>query len=166
VRVTTAFNTMLAIPGASVTTVAFTPSGVVVGLRLRRRRLRCPCGFTTRAVYDRSIRRWRHLDLGACRLHLQGEIRRLHCRRCERVVTEQVPWARPGARLTRDLEDLIAFCAQRMDKTTVARLLRVSWASVARAVVRVVADRLDAARLDGLYRIGSTRSPTARAIAT
>jgi transposase len=68
--------------------------------------------------------------------------------------TEEVPWARPGARLSRDLEDLIAFCAQRMDKTTVARLLRVSWASVARAVVRVVADHLDAARLDGLYRMG------------
>jgi transposase len=134
--------------------VAFTPAGVVVGLRLRRKRLRCPCGFSTRAVYDRSVRRWRHLDLGACRLHLQAEIRRLHCRRCERVVTEQVPWARPGARLSRDLEDLIAWCAQRMDKTTVARLLRVSWASVARAVVRVVADHLDTARLDGLYRIG------------
>jgi transposase len=145
---------MLAIPSAWVTTVTFTPEGVVVGLRLRRRRLRCPCGFTTRAVYDRSVRRWRHLDLGACRLHLEAEIRRLHCRRCERVVTEQVPWARPGARLSRDLEDLIAFCAQRMDKTTVARLLRVSWASVARAVVRVVADHLDTARLDGLYRIG------------
>jgi transposase len=154
VRVTTAFNTMLTIPGASVTSVAFTPAGVVVGLRLRRKRLRCPCGFSTRAVYDRSVRRWRHLDLGACRLHLQAEIRRLHCRRCERVVTEQVPWARPGARLSRDLEDLIAWCAQRMDKTTVARLLRVSWASVARAVVRVVADHLDTARLDGLYRIG------------
>jgi transposase len=68
--------------------------------------------------------------------------------------TEEVPWARPGARLSRDLEDLIAFCAQRMDKTTVARLLRVSWASVTRAVVRVVADHLDAARLDGLYRMG------------
>lgn len=153
-RVTTAFNTMLAIPGTSVTSVAFTPAGVVVGLRLRRRRLRCPCGYATRAVYDRSVRRWRHLDLGACRLHLQAEIRRLHCGRCERVVTEQVPWARPGARLTRDLEDLVAWCAQRMDKTAVARLLRVSWASVARAVVRVVADHLDAARLDDLYRIG------------
>ena len=153
-RVQTAFNTMLAIPGAWVTTVSFTPEGVVVGIRLRRRRLRCPCGFSTRAVYDRSVRRWRHLDLGACRLHLEAEIRRLHCRSCGRVVTEQVPWARPGARLSRDLEDLIAFCAQRMDKTTVARLLRVSWASVARAVVRVVADHLDAARLDGLYRIG------------
>lgn len=153
-RVTTAFNTILAIPGASVTTVAFSPAGVVVGLRLRRRRLRCPCGFCPRATYDRSIRRWRHLDLGACRLHLQAEIRRLDCGRCGRMRTEEVPWARPGARLSRDLEDLIAFCAQRMDKTTVARLLRVSWASVARAVVRVVADHLDAARLDGLYRMG------------
>ena len=153
-RVQTAFNTMLAIPGAWVRTVTFTPAGVVVGLRLRRKRLRCPCGFTTRAVYDRSVRRWRHLDLGACRLHLEAEIRRLYCRRCERVVTEQVPWARPGARLTRDLEDLVAFCAQRMDKTTVARLLRVSWETVARAVVRVVADHLDATRLQGLYRIG------------
>ena len=34
-RVSTAFNTMLAIPGASVTGVRFEPSGVVVGLRLR-----------------------------------------------------------------------------------------------------------------------------------
>jgi transposase len=99
-------------------------------------------------------RRWRHLDLGACKLYLEAEIRRLGCPRCQRVRTEDVPWARPSARLTRDLEDLIAFMAQRMDKTTVARLLRVSWESVARAVTRVVADRLDDTRLDELYRIG------------
>lgn len=41
-----------------------------------------------------------------------------------------------------------------MDKTTVARLLRVSWDAVARIVVRVVAERIDEARLDELYRIG------------
>lgn len=153
-RVTTAFNTMLAIPGAFVTSVAFTPAGIVVGLRARRRKLRCRCGHETSAVYDRSVRRWRHLDLGATKLFLESEIRRLACPRCDRVVTEEVPWARPGGRLTRDLEDLVAFCAQRMDKTTVARLLRVSWASVARAVVRVVADHLDTSRLDDLFRIG------------
>ena len=55
-------------------------------------------------------------DLGACRLHLEAEIRRLRCKGCERVGTEDVPWPRPGARLTRDLEDLIAFMAQRMDE--------------------------------------------------
>lgn len=125
-RVTTAFNTMLAIPGAHVAGVTFTPAGVVVAVRRRFRRLTCPCGFKTRAVYDSSIRRWRHLDLGACRLLLEAEIRRLACRRCGRVRTEQVPWARAGARHTRDLEDVVTFLAQRVDKTTVARLLRVS----------------------------------------
>jgi transposase len=44
--------------------------------------------------------------------------------------------------------------AQRMDKTTICRLLRVSWEAVARIVCDVVADQLDPARLDGLYRIG------------
>lgn len=153
-RVTTAFNRMLAIPGATVAGVSFTPAGVVVALRRRARRLRCPCGYTTSASYDCSVRRWRHLDLGACRLYLEAEIRRLACPRCERVRTEEVPWGRPGARLTRDLEDLVAFMAQRMDKTTVARLLRVSWEAVARAVVRVVADEIDDSRLEGLYRLG------------
>ena len=153
-RVTTAFNKMLAVPGATVAGVAFTPEGVVVTLRRRSRRLRCPCGTSTGSTYDRRVRRWRHLDLGACKLHLEAEIRRLRCPRCERVRTEEVPWARPGARLTRDLEDLIAFMAQRMDKTTVARLLRVSWEAVARAVIRVVDEGIDDARLDELYRIG------------
>ena len=154
-RVNTAFNTMLAIPGASVTGVEFTPTGVLVHLRRRRsRRLTCPCGWSTRASYDRSTRRWRHLDLGGCRLFLVAEVRRLDCRRCGRVRTEQVPWARPGARHSRDLQDLVAFMAQRMDKTTVTTLLRVSWEAVAKIVIDVVADRLDARRLDNLYRIG------------
>jgi transposase len=154
VRVTTGFNKMLAIPGASVIAVSFTPAGIVVGLRRRQRKLTCPCGLPTSAVYDRSVRRWRHLDLGASRLWLQAEVRRLWCRRCRRVRTEEVPWARHGARCSRDLEDVVAFMAQRADKTTVARLLRVSWATVARIVVRVVAEAIDASRLDGLYRIG------------
>jgi len=64
VRATTAFNRILRIPGATVTGVAFTPKGIVVGLRRRRGKLRCPCGWQTRARYDRSVRRWRHLDLG------------------------------------------------------------------------------------------------------
>ncbi|MEK7252567.1 MAG: ISL3 family transposase, partial [Actinomycetota bacterium] len=82
------------------------------------------------------------------------EIRRLDCRVCGRVRTETVPWARPGARHTRDLEDVVGFLAQRVDKTTVARLLRVSWETVAAIVIRVVAEALDPDRLDRLYRIG------------
>jgi len=146
---------MLAIPGAAVAGVEFTPAGVVVALRRRAKKLRCPaCGHTARAAYDRSTRRWRHLDLGASRLYLEAEIRRLPCTRCDRVVTEEVPWARPGARHTRDFEDVVAWLAQRADKTTISRLLRCSWEAVARIVVRVAASSIDDARLEGLYRIG------------
>ena len=145
---------MLASPGATVTGVAFTSAGVVVRVRLRRRKLRCPCGYETTASYDRSVRRWRHLDLGSCRLLLECVIRRLHCRRCGRVRTEDVPWARPRARHTRDFEDVVAYLAQRVDKTTIVRLMRYSWEAVANIVERVVADRIDDSRLDELYRIG------------
>src|SRR5437016_8792919 len=64
---------MLSVPGASVAAVAFGPEGVVVELRLRARRLHCPCGWSSAARYDTSKRRWRHLDLGACRLWLEAD---------------------------------------------------------------------------------------------
>ena len=153
-RVTTAFNKLLAIPGASVASVTFGPEGVVVGLRRRSRRPNCPCGWKGRAIYDRSTRRWRHLDLGAVKLVLEAEIRRLHCQRCDRVRTEDVPWARPGARHSRDFEDVVAWLAQHTDKTTITKLLRTSWETVAGIVNRVVAEHLDTRRLEDLYRIG------------
>lgn len=153
-RVTTAFNRILALVGATVASVTFAPEGIVVGLRRRRTKLVCPCGWKTRSVHDRSIRRWRHLDLGASKLWLEGEIRRLRCRRCERVRTEVVPWARPNARHTRDFQDVVAWLAQRTDKTTITKLLRCSWEAVARIVVAVVEEEIDDSRLDDLYRIG------------
>ena len=154
-RVTTAFNRILALPGASVASVTFTDAGLVLGLRRRaRRRLQCPCGTKTWARYDTSRRRWRHLDFGVCRVFVEADIHRIDCATCRRVRTEQVPWARPGARFTRDVEDLVAWLAQRMDKTSVARLVRCSWAAVHAIVARVVAEHLHDARLDELYRIG------------
>jgi hypothetical protein len=108
VRARTACNKMLAIPGADVAGVQFDPSGIVVVLRRRSRRLRCPRGWSTRAGYDRTPRRWRQLDLGAARLSLEAEIRRLVCHACRRVRTETVPWARPGARFTGDVDDVVA----------------------------------------------------------
>jgi transposase len=154
VRVSTAFNKILSIPSATVASVEFTPDGVVVGLRRRKSRPRCPCGWKATGSYDSSMRRWRHLDLGAAKLLLEAEIRRLDCRRCGRVRTEEVAWARPRARHSRDFEDTVAWLAQRADKTTVARLLRTSWETVAGIVERVVAEQIDHRRLTGLLRIG------------
>ena len=69
-RVSTAFNKMLGIEGASVAGVTFAPEGVVVSLRRRRCKLVCPCGWKTWASYDRRRRRWRHVDLGGTKLWL------------------------------------------------------------------------------------------------
>ena len=153
-RVTTAFNKMLGLEGASVTGVSFGPEGIVVALRRRARTLRCPCGYTTRSTYDTRHRRWRHLDLGGQRLWLEADVRRLRCPRCAAVRTEEVPWARPGARHTRAFQDVVAWMAQRADKTTACTLLRTSWEAVARIVATVVAEHIDDARLERLSRIG------------
>jgi transposase len=155
-RVSTAFNRLLQIPGASVAEVRFEREGVVIGLRRRARRLVCPrCGCVGRAGYDRrEHRRWRHLDLGSCRCFLECELRRFRCPGCGKVVTEVVPWARPGARFSRDFEDVAAWLAQQAAFSVISRLLRVTWRSVAAIVRRVVADELDRRRLGGLYLIG------------
>ncbi len=44
--------------------------------------------------------------------------------------------------------------AQRVDKTTITKLLRVSWEAVAKIVIDIVGDVLDDSRFEGLTRIG------------
>jgi transposase len=155
VRVETAFNRLLRLPGASVTDASFTGEGVIVTVRLRRRRRVCSgCGQTGRLhVHGRRVKRWRHLDLGASRCVIECELRRLRCRDCG-VRLEAVPWARADARYTRDFEDVVAWLAQQMAATPIAGLLRIGWVTVGRIVERVVADHLDETRLTGLVCIG------------
>lgn len=155
-RVTTAFKRLLRLDDVHVTAVEFCSTLVVVTVVLRRHRLVCPyCAHKTSSRYDLRSRpsRWRHLDLGVWRVEVRATLRRLRCP-SHGVVTEAVPFARPGAHLTRDLDDLLAWLATRMDKTAIARLCRVSWRTVGRACERVVASELDPGRLEGLFRIG------------
>jgi transposase len=155
-RVTTAFKRLLRLEGVNVTAVDFLASMVVVTVALRRRRLVCPhCAHKTRFRYDtRPVSStWRHLDLGVWRVELRADLRRLRCPD-HGVVVEAVPFARPGANLTRDFDDLVAWLCTRMDKTAICRLVRVSWRTVGRVCERVVASELDPHRLDGLFRIG------------
>ena len=155
-RVTTAFKRLLRLDGVNVTDVEFLPALIVVTVALRRRRLVCPhCRFKTSVRRDtRPVpSRWRHLDLGVWRVELRASLRRLRCP-THGVVVEGVPFARPGAHLTRDLDDLLAWLATRMDKTSIASLCRVSWRTVGRSIARVVASELDPDRLNGLFRVG------------
>lgn len=155
-RVTTAFKRLLRLDGVNVSSVTFGLNVITVTVALRRRRLVCShCGHKTRFRYDTRPEpsMWRHLDVGVWRVEVRASLRRLRCP-THGVVAEGVPFARPGAHLTGDYDDLLAWLATRMDKTSVARLCRVSWRTVGRACERVVATELDPERLDGLFRIG------------
>ena len=136
-RVTTALKRLLRLPGASVIDVSFTGDGVVVTVRLRRRRRVCSgCGQTgPLEIHGRRIKRWRHLDLGASRCWIECELRLLRCPDCG-VRLEAVPWARPGAHHTRDFEDVVAWLAQQMAFAPIARLLRIGWHTIGPIVER------------------------------
>jgi transposase len=157
VRTSTAFKRLLRLPGASIGDVSFSCEGVIVTVRLRRRRRVCAaCGQTGAQlqVHDRRVKRWRHLDLGSTRCIIECELRLLRCADCRVVRAEPVPWARPGAHHTRDFEDVVAWLAQQMAKTPICGLLRIGWDTVGRIVARVVADHLDDTRLSGLIAVG------------
>ena len=153
-RVTTAFNNMLALPGAWVRDVEFGEGAMIVTIALRRTRPVCSgCGARGLQIKDHRVKRWRHLDQGGLRCVIECKLRRLYCPGCgDRP--ELVEWARGGARYTRDFDDLTAWLAQQMSQTQVTRLMRIGWETVGNILERVVSEKLDPGRLDGLELIG------------
>jgi transposase len=155
VRVCAAFSRLLCLPGVWVRDVCFEPDRVIVTVALRRRRLLCPeCGYSTphrenEQDHDSS---WRHLDLGVWRLVIRARLRRVRCPE-HGVLVEGVPFARPGARFTRDFDDLIAWLATKTDKTATCRLTRIDWRTVGNVIKRVAEEQLDGDRLDGLFEV-------------
>src|SRR5665811_1963854 len=144
------------LPGITVTDVEFCADAVLVDVRVRSRLLRCPrCAFTTKARYDTRAEpsTWRHLDLAARRLRIRADLRRLCCP-VHGVITQGVPFARPGSRFTRDFEDLVGWLATTMDKSALRRLMRIDWDTTGRIIERVIETGLDPKRLDDLFVIG------------
>jgi transposase len=154
VRVTTAFNRMLGLPGAWVRDVEFGAQAMIVTVVLRRKRPLCSgCGARGLPIKDHRVKRWRHLDAGGLRCVIECKLRRLYCPGCGDL-PEHVERARGGARYTRDFDDLVAWLAQQMSQTQVTRLMRIGWETVGNILARGVAEKLSAGRLDGLELIG------------
>lgn len=153
-RISTVFRKLLAVTAMVVRSVLMNGAEVVVAVKPLWRRPRCgECGEVG-PIYDTCCERtWRHLALGKSPFLLRYAPRRVGCSTCG-VRVERVPWAAQGSRFTRDFEELTAYLAQRMDKTAVTKLLGISWRTVGAIVERIVAERLDPARLDGLTIIG------------
>ena len=154
-RVSAAFSRLLSLPGVWVRKVSFEPGRVVVHVALRRKKLVCPkCAFSTMAreheQHHDSI--WRHLDLGTWRLEVHARLRRLRCPE-HGVHVEGVPFARDGARFTRDFDDLVAWLATKTDKTATCRLTRIDWQTIGRVIKRVADELIDTDRLSGLFEI-------------
>ena len=154
-RVTSAFSRLLVLSGVWVRSVCFEPDRVAVTVAVRRTRLRCPkCSYCTRHRESRQHHDsvWRHLDLGVWRLEVHARLRRLRCPE-HGVLVEAVPFARDGARFTRDVEDLVAWLATKTDKTAITRLVRIDWQTVGRIIQRVGDELLDGDRLNDLFEI-------------
>ncbi|MEZ5380993.1 MAG: transposase family protein [Microthrixaceae bacterium] len=128
---------------------------ITVTVRLARKRLECPdCRFSTRASMtsapNRRMASPRYLRPAG------GHRVRAPATRCPNhgVRIEDVPFARPGTRVTRDVENLVVWCAKTMDWTAAAVLCRVSWRTVNRIIERVIPSSADLSRIEGLVRIG------------
>lgn len=132
--------------------------GVLVVAARPRAEHRKRCGSCLRrcSSYDagEGRRRWRAMDLGTMRAYIEAEAPRVTCAE-HGVVVAAVPWARHGARFTRDFEDQVAWLTTQASKSAVGELLRITWRTVGGIITRVIADgRRRGDGLDGLVRIG------------
>ena len=134
---------------------------IVVSVRpYKREQRRCPVCGRACDFYDMANRGaprlWRAMDLARSACYLEYAPCRVRCPE-HGVRTEAVPWARHGARFTRDFQDWVAWLAVRCTASAVSELARVEWHSVGGVCRRVYAE-LEAARgasrFDGVRRIG------------
>lgn len=102
------------------------------------KKLQCPkCSYSTRhrESKQRHDSVWRHLDLGLWRLEIHARLRRLVCPEHGAHV-EGVPFARDGARFSRDFDNVVAWLTTKTDETASCRLTRIDWLTVGRVIKR------------------------------
>lgn len=140
-RVTSLLRRLLGFPRQRVRSVRFEGEDVVVDVALKGRSRCSRCGRKC-PRYDRlKPRRWRDLDALGRRVWLEGALWRVSCKKCEAVVVEAVTWADPGSGFTHRFEQLVAWLAQRCDKTTIQHEMRIAWRTVGAIIERVVKRR-------------------------
>ena len=138
-RATSVLRILLGIEHVRVTGFEITDIGLVIDVAPTSRIPRCSgCFCKVDRLYDSyADRLWRHVDFGGMRIELRYTTQRVDCPRCG-VRVELLPWADAMSAFTRVFEEHVAWCATRMDKTSVATSLRIDWATVGRIITRVV----------------------------
>lgn len=98
------------------------------------------CGALCKRIHDRVARPrvWHHTAAwGFSSWVVLPTRRRVRCRRCG-IRLEGVPWARPGSRMTRALEQAVLEQARSSSLLAVARALHLGWKAVQATVRRAV----------------------------
>ncbi|MFQ5473298.1 MAG: ISL3 family transposase [Dehalococcoidia bacterium] len=120
------------------------------------RKLRCPsegCKRCMTPTGDTERRNCRHLDVLSVRCYLVWDARYGRCPE-HGVRLEELPWAAPRARHSRQFDRAVAKLVQVADKSATARMFGVAWRTVERVVRRVVHDELPKDLFDDLVAIG------------
>lgn len=161
-RATSILRAVLGLSNTIVTSFDFAAAELVVTVRPAARSAYCSgCGRRCADIYDGRWRRWRHLDVVGLRVWLRYRLRRLDCPRCG-VTTELVPWAEHGSSFTRAFEEVVAYLAQRTDKTSISEMMDIAWRTVGSIIERVVTrlgprDLLDELTLIGIDELSYRR---------
>ena len=118
---------------------------------------RCPYCHRKCPGYDTPAHKrvWRHLDLCGIIAEIEMDACRISCP-VHGVLNEEVPFAYPDSRFTRDFDKTVAYFAREVSKSFVSQYMRISWRTVGRCISRVRED-LDPdlnRRLDHIVNLG------------
>ena len=88
------------------------------------------CGTIHRSYYDKKVRRIRDLSCGDARIYLEVEIRRVQCKRCNKVKQEKLPWLANNPSYTKRFSYYVGRKCRAMTVTDVAKELKLDWHTV------------------------------------
>lgn len=96
---------------------------------------RCPICGAKYPGYDtgRISRSWRALDFGGVIVQIVADTSRIECPH-HGVHVASVPWAYPGSRFTKEFETSTAWLATQLNKSAVAKYMRISWDTVGKII--------------------------------
>jgi transposase len=88
------------------------------------------CGWAHSGWYDRTTRRVRDLSSGNTRVYLEFEVRRVHCRRCGKVMREQLDFLADNPFYTKRFAWLVGRRCRVSTIKDVAEELNLDWQTV------------------------------------
>jgi transposase len=112
------------------------------------------CGERGRTYDTMTPRRFQFVPLWGILVYFVYSMRRIDCKKCDRVLVEMVPWADGKKRITKSFGWFLAAWAKRLAWKDVAEAFQTSWDTVFRAVEVAVEWGRAHVDLSGIAAIG------------